>query len=474
MSLKSGAVFGGLLFCVLLSWSLTTPVGGYPDDSFHFANVWCDGGIQGIPCSISDDGSKRLVPNSFTDGSPWWEADGLGEAFGDFGNSYPRLFYSVMKVFAGEDVVLSVYLMRVFNALVATSLVMLALGVLVDRLRVPFLASWLVVGPSLLFYYVASSHPMAWAFTGVGTGWAFAASIFSQLGWRKIAASLVGLSISVFLLLGSRPEGQILAVGTTVLGATFGLAMLLKGIRFDLKRLNPKALSLIVLPLFAGVYWTLRFGLSSETRALITGVVNAARVDLQTKVIEVPFLYFGSFVSNSRMSEDISFGVHFAPALLTLGAVSVIGLSQMSRVKTVMLSIICGLSFLAPHSILVDSRGALFTPPRYLVPFMIFVVVGLMFDVQIDMSGVYTKLFKVVAFFLFVAHSLSLHGAIRPFYVGESTSWKVNLNEGLKWWWQVGPSPLSVWLIGTLSFGALLMVVPKLVMRSRILETTGK
>jgi hypothetical protein len=32
------------------------------------------------------------------------------------------------------------------------------------------------------------------------------------------------------------------------------------------------------------------------------------------------------------------------------------------------------------------------------------------------------------------------------------TGW--NLNKNAEWWWTVAPSPMTIWMLGTLAFGA--------------------
>ncbi|MEI8023922.1 MAG: hypothetical protein WCH63_07020, partial [Actinomycetota bacterium] len=59
---------------------------------------------------------------------------------------------------------------------------------------------------------------------------------------------------------------------------------------------------------------------------------------------------------------------------------------------------------------------------------------------------------------IFLGQSLSLHQSIRRYVTGTNVSgW--NLNYGAQWWWTHGPSPLSIWIIGSVAFSVALFIV---------------
>ena len=67
---------------------------------------------------------------------------------------------------------------------------------------------------------------------------------------------------------------------------------------------------------------------------------------------------------------------------------------------------------------------------------------------------------SLVTIFLTISlgQSLSLHQSIRRYVTGTNVSgW--NLNNGAQWWWTHGPSPLSIWMIGSVAFGVALFIV---------------
>jgi hypothetical protein len=67
---------------------------------------------------------------------------------------------------------------------------------------------------------------------------------------------------------------------------------------------------------------------------------------------------------------------------------------------------------------------------------------------------------SIVTIFLTISigQSLSLHQSIRRYITGTNISgW--NLNKGAQWWWTHWPSPLSIWMIGSVAFSVALFIV---------------
>jgi hypothetical protein len=59
---------------------------------------------------------------------------------------------------------------------------------------------------------------------------------------------------------------------------------------------------------------------------------------------------------------------------------------------------------------------------------------------------------------LSVANSLALHIDMRRYITGTTiVGW--NLDTGIEWWWGIPVSPMVVWVVASLSFAALLVIV---------------
>jgi hypothetical protein len=453
------------IFLLLVSWSLTTPVGGYPDDSFHFANIWCDEGLSGYVCEDVEGGLTRLVPNVFTEGSPWWEATGRGENLRNPEGAYPTFYYAVMKPFAGENVVTSVFVMRVVNMLLATVLIGLAGLLLPRRLRVAFGLSWLVAGAGLGLYYVASSHPLSWLYLGTGTLWAFVVAAGEAASWRTRVTALVGAVIATAITLGARPEGQLAAVLSACLGvgifatgtrmAGFWERWKALGGRYKIAALGGVALLSVALLTFASR------GSSAVTSGALQTVRNKFGSGMWNQFVDLPLLYAYVAGSNVRITEVGTFGPQTILLVGAAVAVVLIGVSRAKSNQLVLLLLCTAVLVVAPFAFKADGQLALLTPPRYLVPYLMLFVAAAIARNEEQAIGQFLP-WKTLGPLLVVGHSLALHSAIRPYQVGSTPEWQLGLNAGLKWWWQVGPSPQTVWLIGSAVFAGLLFLVSRL------------
>ena len=58
---------------------------------------------------------------------------------------------------------------------------------------------------------------------------------------------------------------------------------------------------------------------------------------------------------------------------------------------------------------------------------------------------------RIIVFSTALAHALALHQTLRRYLTGTNTT-RFDLNFGAEWWWSRGLSPMSVWLIGSISF----------------------
>ena len=58
-----------------------------------------------------------------------------------------------------------------------------------------------------------------------------------------------------------------------------------------------------------------------------------------------------------------------------------------------------------------------------------------------------------------VANSVALRTTLRRYTSGLEIDLAKSLNNYSEWWWQLGPSPEQIWLIGTFAFAALLALL---------------
>lgn len=63
---------------------------------------------------------------------------------------------------------------------------------------------------------------------------------------------------------------------------------------------------------------------------------------------------------------------------------------------------------------------------------------------------------------LAVAAAVALHTNVRRYTTGVD-SWSVDPGAGAEWWWAAVPSPVVIWVVGSLSFAILLGIVAYIV-----------
>ena len=90
--------------------------------------------------------------------------------------------------------------------------------------------------------------------------------------------------------------------------------------------------------------------------------------------------------------------------------------------------------------------------PRYFLPlFLGILILGtLNKTVRYPISVVLT-----VAILATIANSISLRDTMRRYTTGQDVFSTKSLNSPREWWWNFGPQPETVWIIGSLAFAAL-------------------
>ena len=196
------AIIALLVAMTGISWAVSSPVGGSPDDDYHLGAIWCPPPVDSTGCRITTiDGKKAVgVPQSlekknvtcyafdhnnsaactlaFSD-----EAPGATLRWDD--GNYPWGYYQFQHLLVGSDTARSVLAMRLVNTMIALALMgailLLADSALRLSLGVALVTGWVPMG----LYFVTSLNPSSWALTGT---LAFTAGLLGasrSSGWRR-------------------------------------------------------------------------------------------------------------------------------------------------------------------------------------------------------------------------------------------------------------------------------------------------
>lgn len=453
-----------LLFITLVSWAFASPVGSSPDDNFHLPSIWCGLGDRDGVCEDSGDAETRLVPESVAtaacyafhaaESAACWnpsETDMTEAAWMNAVGLYPPLFYTTMGLFVGEDVQTSVLTMRVVNSLLIVGLLTGVFFALPGRVRPALLVSTLAAAVPLGLFVIASTNPSSWAFASAATVWVCLYGATRVTGRRQLL--LCGLAIvGTVMGAGARADAAIYAVFgvilAAVLGARRGRSMIVPGIAAGLVILISLAFYLT-----AGQSGTVVSGLPNENPPLTGGQLFA-------NLLGVPSLWWGAFGGNGlgwldtvppMMVPVLAFGV-FAAAIF-------IGIHHLTVRRGIAVAMAFGALWLVPFVLLYQSRAVVGTEvqSRYLLPLIIVLlgVASLMRRADREWGG---PRLLVAGLSLTAAMSLALHFNIRRYTVGAESA-AIDPGAGAEWWWTGVPSPMAVWIIGSLSFAGVFVVL---------------
>ena len=94
--------------------------------------------------------------------------------------------------------------------------------------------------------------------------------------------------------------------------------------------------------------------------------------------------------------------------------------------------------------------------PRYFLPFFLGLVI---INAAYKTVRYPNSLVITVAILATISNSIALRNTIRRYTTGQDEFISKSLNNPIEWWWQFGPQPETVWLVGTLAFAALFVVL---------------
>jgi len=488
------------------AWIVSSPSGGGPDDVMHNASIWCPS-PAGKYCAIvgysNDDPLQpnkpivevpaRLVEASCFAFKPKVSAacldkvpaDALAQSSDADTGRFPGPYYRIMHVFASSsplDFDRMVLLVRAANVLIATLFFAGVAWLLPWSMR--RLLVYVLVGLSvpLVIYMLTSVNPTAWGIIGVVTVWFALTGLFATSGdpaiprWRRRA--LAGVAVAASALAAS---------ARTDCAAFCFVAVLAVG-AFHLPQLNPKrwrphrltwaamiAVSAVGIVGFLSGSQTasaLGGGLSGGSHAYPS---NGAL--LYYNIEHFPDLFQGFW--------NIGLGWFDVPLLpITTSLVTIVGFGliyigfrRMSWTKAIAAGgVMLGMVAMSLYILQIggDKVGTNMQP-RYLAPLILVVAAILLSGRRRDGARRLSSAQTWVAYVLLVvAHSFALHSLIQRYTMGVDDMTQ-NLNRVVEWWRPWLPSPMAVWLLGSLGFAglALLLFVVRRTNAQRLAELSG-
>ena len=465
----------------LLCWALASPIGASPDDDFHLPSIWCGRGNVANQCQVPADGSNVLLPGPFGQGMYCYAfrntvSAACQKSIKDWKDTtlttpsrsniisklYPPGYYHVMSFFVSDNIKRSALRMRAFNCILAVCL----LAILLRFARgspIQFSVTWtlLVASIPLGLFCVASNNPSSWSIIGVGTFWAFLFLLqrteATTPSDTKRALLLGGLALfSAFLAVSSRVDGAVYICISTLCALLASVSRPLELIHLRHRSLTLTVSCVAILgSCLAFVF--LGQGTSVATKGL-ADTAPASRTLAQLlfeNIRSFPDLWGGAVggwglgwldTAMPRSVMLIVFGIAFY--------LIIAGMQFAPRGKVLAFCVCLAVLAVLPILVLTQSGHIVgeTVQPRYLLP-LIYLLIGL------SLVGRPTEKTRclsrttafVFALLLSVAHSLALHQNIRRYTVGLQ-SIGFDLNYRVEWWWQHAPSPMATWILGSVAF----------------------
>lgn len=481
-------VLAPLLAVIALSaWAFASPVASSPDDDFHLASIWCSTGSDAY-CQAGTTDDTRLVPYAVLK-APCFKSNSIASAAcqdaldfdsgemiqtkrGNFAGAYPPLYYSVMSVFVGPDVHVSVLAMRLFNIVLFVGITT-ALYLLLPRSRRPALVwGWLITTMPLGVFLIASNNPSAWAVAGVGSAWLALLGFYEATSRAKRWALGALVVVSVLMAAGSRGDSAVYVVGALGVAAILAFTNTRS---FWMLSILPAALSAVAAAFFLSARQTAS-GLNGFTggdavaAAAETAGQAASAVESLSgfalfayNLLSIPFLWMGAFGGWALgwIDTPVPVIVMFLGVAAFVG-VGFVGLSILNGRKAFVIASVALVLTVLPTYVLTQGgdRVGEEVQPRYILPLI--VLFGGLLVVQAGRRAFALSRVQTIAVVLALsaANLVSLHMNLRRYVTGiDAPGW--NLNAGAEWFWVGTPAPMTVWGIGTVAFAALVSVLAR-------------
>ena len=467
-----------------LAWVVASPVGASPDEDFHVGAMWCPPPIEDSGCQIgTKDGRKAvIVPQTLAkENVTCYAYDHDNSARCTFAASddltaptlrwddgnYPWGYYQFAHLFVQHSTNRAVLTLRVFNTLLAItllgSIIALADSGLRRAIAVALTTAWLPMG----FYFIAGMNPSSWAMTGT---FAFAAGLLAAT--RSVGARRIGL-------IACAVAGAVLAC-TSRGDSAFFLFVISVALACAVRpcaRLVPEAIVACAASL-AGIWVMSGTNASANLATTEASAASPGRRAIFMQNLEAIPTYLAGFVGH-RIGpgwNDVSYaGTVSYGALIVVCAVICWALVSLTWRKAVSSFVILGAIVGVPVVIGVQGRfsNVEFYQPRYMLPlFAVFMLMLLAPSPARDEGGrsLGSRPFRVpqgvagrvgtglVAAVWALTNARALYLVIERYAFGHTAHGMPidlstrNLSDGNEWWWPNAPvGPMTVWVVGALA-----------------------
>lgn len=472
-----------LALIALGGWVFASPPGASPDDDYHLVSIWCAAGDRTSLCEESGTPQTRVVSRALVEiacfaGEPAESAACLYGALdggsmvetkrGNFVGAYPPVYYGVMSIFASDDLLTSIVVMRFVNVVLFLGLTSALFLLLPARRRATLLWGWLLSIVPLGAFLIASNNPSSWAVIGVGSLFLALLGFVESSGRRRLGLGVLAV-LSAVMAAGARADAAVYAI--FVVAAVVVLTAVRR--RVYLRQLVVPGVVVLVALASLAISAQILSGLNgfggTATGAPVggggTAVAAVQQSDvwglLVSNILNTPSLWAGAFGYwglgwfDTALPEIVAWaGVGaFAAACFT-------GLRDLSWRKLIVMAATVGALWFIPVFTL--TRGGdpvgVEVQPRYILPLI--VVFGMS---ALLAGGEGTRWFTRVQTILLLVvlggtFSVSLFFNMRRYTTGNEGS-SADLGAGAEWWWEGLPNPTIVFALAVIAWIGMLLTL---------------
>jgi hypothetical protein len=456
-----------------LSWALASPLSASPDDNQHLGSPWCIGEYDEAcqlvgPWEYGPERDEVIIPalegySMCFQGDPnqsgaCQKEPGAFSLFTANSSAYPRGFYSLMGLFAGDNAEVSAVTMRMVSFVLSAMMLGVGAFLLIGNQKYRILLIWVAIAVPTGWFFFSSNNPSGVAIAAASACFpaAIAGLQHRSRGW--LVASWSAVAVFTTIAMNTRNDGlmySMLSVGLAVLVA-IGLGSSVRGRSLKFWALGVGALVLVGLA-FLGL--ASRYSLAEGVgRAFGEALENPALfLDLVAKIPWAFGYYFGTAADRVDVyhPELVS-----AARVLVLGMALAVALNRASRRRGAGVLILVTLMFSIPLAW--NAAGGFTLQPRYFFSLTMVLAALLLVDLKGSRPVLSRSQSFTIAGVASVANAWALHLTMRRYITGIDVG-DFNLDNGIEWWWEFWPiSPMVTWVVGSLAFLCLAVVLANL------------
>jgi hypothetical protein len=476
ISKYTGPILGILgMFLALSAWSVASPVGSSPDDDFHLGSIWCGAGDRSGLCEPGSTPEKKRIPiaiahsicfayNADADASCqtgnlvisdglFYETDRLNTT-----GLYPPVFYSMMSLFASDQLQISVVVIRLINALIFLALLASTWLLISPDKRRALLTSYAITMIPLGFFLVPSTNPSSWAISGIGALFFSVAELSDTQSNKRQAALGITAVIAFVLIAGSRGDGALFSI------VAIAMALFVQPkIKMNTRWIYSSALLLAAVAALI-FFSTGQASVANEgLNGTYDGTSQASSLNLLfANILNIPSIAVGIFGSwGLGWLDTVMPSIVWTLGLMVAGAVAIVGFGNTNLKKNVAALLVLVAVYLLPLYVLYKSHAAVgaYVQPRYVLPLVVLLVcISQLQTNPSNKNPLQPTQSLIVIAALSVAFSVSLHLNMDRYITGMAhPTWNLDPSRG--WWWNVSTPPIAIWAIGSLGMILFLLFV---------------